>query len=95
MLKSARMFTRMGEGVGVTATPPTTNGTTNGFGSVPSTTASITAAGTGLSSTVSGDGSGFDGINMSEFTNDGSELLDGMGFEEFLGVFGGNDILAS
>lgn len=99
MLKSARMFTRMGEGVGVLATPPSgpsTNGSsTNGFGSVPSTTGSSAGLSTGLSSTTGGEGTGLDGINMNEFTNDGSELLDGMAFEEFLGVFGGNDILAS
>lgn len=96
MLKSARMFTRMGEGVaGVPCTglssgqtPLTTSATTVDSNTAPST-AGMSIQFSGGLGTADGD------IDPSLMGDDADGLFNGISFEELLGAYPTTDILAS
>lgn len=91
MLKSARLFTRMGEGVA--GVPCASTGRT------PATTASVTdpstVPSTVLSSTFAGttDGS-LDQAGL-QLGDEPDGVFSGISFEDLLGAYGSTDILAS
>jgi len=91
MLKSARLFTRMGEGVsGPNAqTSSTTSSWTSGIPFGPGTD----TASTGLDSTLA-PGSGDTSMGAEDTTSDA--IFDGIAFEDFMGQFGSvTDVLAN
>ena len=90
MLKSARLFTRMGEGIaGLNATPCNSNLWSSGTSSGPATVATST----GLDSTLA-PSTAESVPSTTDFTSD--SMFDGIAFEDFLGgLAGGVDVLAS